>query len=115
MNELQKQPLSSLNPGERTLMSVINVSGYAVTKETIISLIRRLCRKSSICNVFSSHGISFTRSNDILVSYRCGESFELNEFSNADLDLNTRPRKKLLPVKTNDPFIMKMILIDSNW
>ena len=115
MKEMQKQPLLSLNPGERTLMSVINVSGYGVTKETVISLIRRLCRKSSICNIFSSHGISFTRSNDILVSYRCGESFELIEFSIADLDLNTRQRKKMLPVKSKDPFITKMIFINSYW
>ena len=43
-----------MNPGERTLMGVINVSGYAVTKETIISLIGRLCKKSSVSNVFSS-------------------------------------------------------------
>ena len=82
-----------MNPGERTLMGVINVSGYAVTKETIISIIRRLCKKSSVSNVFSSHGITFMRSNEILLSYRCSDSFELNEFSMVDLDLNCRLKK----------------------
>ena len=104
IDELRKQPSASFYPGERTLISIINVSGYAVTKETIISLIRRLCKKSSICNVFSSHGIAFTRSNDILISYRCGESFELKEFSAVDLDLNSRSIKKMLTVRLQNEF-----------
>ena len=76
-----------------------------MTKETIISLIRRLCKKSSIFNVFSSHGIAFTRSSDILVSYRCGESFELKEFSTVDLDLNSRSSKKKSTVRLQKELI----------
>ena len=98
-DELLRERSILSNPGETKLMSIIDVSGYAVTKETVISILRRLCKKSSICNIFSSHGITFARSNDIMVSYRFGESFELNEFSTVDLDLKSRSLKKKMTVR----------------
>ena len=53
----------------------------------------------------TSHGITFTRSNEILLSYRCGDSFELNEFSMVDLDLNCRMKKKRSTVSLNNQII----------
>ena len=77
-------------PGEEILSGLLDSSGSAVSSDVVISALRTLCKKSSVSNVLSSHGINLVRGRQIKVTYRTGETFQLDEFSGVDLNLKDK-------------------------
>ena len=76
-------------PGEDTLISILNRLELEIPSENLITILRRLAKKSSVSIVLSKHRIAFVRSRDVKVSYVIGNKFELQEFSTKDLDLES--------------------------
>ena len=97
-NELSKNPKCIGARGEKPLISIIDTNGFPITPTESIQILRRLCKKNSLSNILGSHGIVIFRTMDIVFSYVIGRTFELNEFSNSDLDLK---RLKVKNLKVN--------------
>ena len=77
-------------PGEEILSGLLDSSGSAVSSEVVISALRTLCKKSSVSNILASHGINLVRGGQIKITYRTGETFQLEEFSGVDLNLRDK-------------------------
>ena len=71
-------------PGEEILAGLLDSSGYAEINDSVISALRTLCKKSSVNNVLTSHGINLVRGQQTKVTYWTGETFQLHDFSGVD-------------------------------
>ena len=85
-NELSNNPKCIGARGEKALISIIDTN-FPITPTESIKILRRLCKKNSVSNILGSHGIIIFRTKQIVFSYVIGQTFELNEFSNSDLDV----------------------------
>ena len=77
-------------PGEEILSGLLDSSGSSVPSDVVISALRTLCKKSSVSNILASHGINLVRGRQIKITYRTGETFQLEEFSGEDLNLRDK-------------------------
>ena len=85
-------------PGEDKLVRFLDCSDHGTSTETVIAILRRLSKNSSVSIILSAHRIVFVKAKDIKISYVIGETFLLNEFSLKDLDLEGRSSVKIAQV-----------------
>ena len=110
-------------PGEEVLAGLLESSGYAEMNDVIISALRTLCKKSSVSNSLTSQGINVVGGRQIKITYQTGEMFQIQEFSNVDLNLRNQsvgssrvspgvpstPHQALISIGVRDIYVKRIV------